>query len=332
MRTLVVGLLLAASLYGQYGHQKFSWQEACYKNFALPYCQGHDFAIKPQPKGKTDSARGGAGDQDLLPAANVTPAEIAAGAIDWRFADPSADTLVGFHARRIAAEPLARKVIAQLGANFGLAPAEIGNIIERLSGVEQVAISASQNQTVIMITGRDSDSTLPLLDPGWKSSPVAGNAILLGQAEAVDQAIQRLAKGDPPGDMMRLAMKRQAGSDFWTIGFAGLASRQDESTKVKAFSLEVGIRDHLTSELALEFNAPPDEKVLAAWDRKGAIQGNVIHVTTTIEANEVQQKLGQTAANPMGEYLTGLVKPTRYLPMHEATEPKPAKPVIFGLD
>jgi len=332
VRTLIAGLLLAASLHAQYGHQRFSWQEACYKNFGLPYCQGSDFAIKPQPKGKATSSRGVAGDQDLLPVANVTPAEIAAGAIDWRFADPSADTLIGFHARRIAAEPLARKVIAQLGANFGLTPVEIGNIVERLSGVEQVAISASQNQTVIMVTGRESDSTLPPIEPGWKATPVAGNAILVGQAEAVDQAIQRLAKNDPPGEMMRLAMKRQARNDFWTIGFAGLASRQTDSTKVKAFSLEVGIRDNVTSELALEFNGPPDAKALAAWDRKGAIEGNAIHVMTTIEANEVQQKLGQTAANPMGEYLTGLVKPTRYLPMHEATAPAPAKPVIFGLD
>jgi hypothetical protein len=333
MRTLIVGLLLAASLHAQYGHQRFSWQEACYKNFGLPYCQGRDFAIKPQPKGKTDSARGVRGDPDPFPAANVTPSEIAAGAIDWRFADPSADTLVGFHARRIAAEPVARKVIAQLGGNLGLTPAEIGNIVERLSGVEQVAISASQNQTVIMVTGRESDSTLPPLEPGWKATPVGGNAILVGQVEAVDQALQRLTKDDPPGEMMRLAMKRQADNEFWTIGFAGLASRQTESTKVKGFSLEVCIRDHLTSELALEFNGPPDAKALAAWDRKGAIECNVIHVTTTIEANEVQQKLGQTtAANPMGEYLTALVKPARYLPMHEATVPKQAKPVIFGLD
>ena len=34
----------------------------------------------------------------------------------------------------------------------------------------------------------------------------------------------------------------------------------------------------------------------------------------------------------MSEYLTGLVKPARYLPMHQATAPKQAKPVIFGLD
>lgn len=118
--------------------------------------------------------------------------------------------------------------------------------------------------------------------------PLLGNAILVGQAEAVDQAILRLTKDDPPGEMMRLAMKRQA----------GLASRT-ESMKVKAFSLEVGIRDHLTSELALEFNGQRDAKALGAWDRKGAIEGNVIHVTTTIE---VQPRQTNTLSSDAGSH------------------------------
>jgi hypothetical protein len=302
-----VGLFLGASLYGQHGHQRFSWQEACYKNFGLPYCQGRDFAIKPQPLGKNGSSRGTGGDQDQFPAVNVTPGEIAAGAIDWRFADPSADTLVGFHARKLAAEPLARKVIARLGANIGLTPGEIENLIERLSGVEQVGISAGQNQTVVMITGRGNESIVPPLEPGWKATPVAGNALLVGQADAVDQAVQRLPQDVPPSEMMRMAMKRQSDNEFWAVGFA---------QPVKGFSLEVWIRDRLTSELTLG----------------GAIEGNVTHVTTTIEPDEVQQKLGQVAASPVAEYLTALVKPTRYLPMHDAAVPKQAKPVIYGLD
>jgi hypothetical protein len=333
VRTLVAGLLLAASLFGQYGHQRFSFQEACFKNFGLPYCQGSDFAIKPQPKGKNDPSRSSGAGLDL-PAANVTPSEIAAGAIDWRFADPSADTLVGFHARRLMAEPLARKVIGQLGANLGLAPADVENILERLAGVEQVAISAGQNQIVVMVTGRASDSTLPPLEPGWKSAAAAGNAILVGQADAVDQAVQRLAKDNPPAEMMRLAMRRQAGNDFWAVGFAGLVSPRAEIAKVKGFSVAVWIRDQINSALSLEFNGPPDAKALETWAPalKGGIEGNVVHVTTTIEANEVHQKLGQAATSPMGEYLTALVKPTRYLPMHDATVPKQAKPVIYGLD
>jgi hypothetical protein len=331
MRTLVAGFLFAASLFGQYGHQRFSWQEACYKNFALPYCQGNDFAIKPE-KGKSSSLRGIGADVDPFPATNVTAADIMAGTIDWRFADPSADMLVGFHAKKLATGTLARKASAQLLANFGLAPAEIDSVLDRLSGVEQVGISVSQSHTVVMITGRGSDSAPPPLEPGWKAVPVVGNALLVGPADAVDQAVQRLAKDDPPGELMRVAMKRQAVNEFWAIGFA--AGLDAEHAKVKSFSMQLLVRDHITSALALEFREPPDAKTLGAWAPalKAVTEGNLVHVTTMMEADEVQQKLSQIAASPIGEHLAALVKPTAYLPIHEATAPEPAKPKIYGLD
>ena len=264
----------------------------------------------------------------------MTPSEIVAGVIDWRFAHPSADTLLAFHAKKLAALPLARKVIAQLGANQGLTPVDIERILERLSGVEQVAISVGENQTVVMVTGRGSDSTLPPLEPGWKAVPVVGNAVLVGQLDAVEQAVQRLTKNDPPSEMMRSAMERQADSEFWAVAFFGLVGSDAGSTKVKRFSLEISIRDHLTSDLVLEFNGSPDAKTLATWapSLKGAIEGNVVHVTTTIDADEVQQKLDQIAASPIGEHLTALVKSTRYLPMRNTTVPRQTKPVIYGLD
>lgn len=334
MKILAAGFLLTVSLYGQYGHQRFSWQEACFKNFGLPYCQGHDFAIKPQQQGKNQAGHAVEGDFDSFPATNVTPSEVVAGAIDWRFADPSSETLVGFRARRLATLPLARKVIAQLGANMGLTPMETEKMLDRLSGVEQVAISAGQSQTIVMVTGRESDLMVPPLDPGWKATEVAGNALLIGQADAVDQATQRLAKDDPPSVMMRLAMKRQADNEFWAIGFSGPAGQEANSTKVKGLSIQLSIRDHLTSALALEFSGPPDAKVLQTWapTLKGAVEGNVVHVATTIEPDEIQQKLGQVLASPIREYLTAVVRPSRYIPAHEAGVPKQAKPVIQGLD
>lgn len=156
--------------------------------------------------------------------------------------------------------------------------------------------------------------------------------MLIGQADAVDQAVQRLAKDDPPGEMMRLAMKRQAVNEFWAIGFA--AGLDAEHAKVKSFSMQLLVRDHITSALALEFNAPPDAKALGAWGPalKAVVEGNLVHVTTMMEADEVQQKLSQIAASPIGENLAALVKPTLYLPIPAATAPELAKPKIFGLD
>jgi len=165
--------------------------------------------------------------------------------------------------------------------------------------------------------------------------PVVGNALLIGQAEAVDQAVLRLGKDDPPGEMMRMAMRRQANNEFWALGFAGQAGPEAGTTKVQGFSWELSLRDgFFISELALQFSAPPNAKELETWmpALKGVVQGSAVRASTNIESEEVEQKLGLIAASPVGEHLMALVKPTRYLPIHDASVPKQAKPKIYGLD
>src|SRR5262245_1255600 len=54
VRVAALGLLCAASLFGQRGRH-FSWQDSCFKNPGLPYCQGRDYAVKNSPK-KTSPA------------------------------------------------------------------------------------------------------------------------------------------------------------------------------------------------------------------------------------------------------------------------------------
>jgi len=294
---------------------------------------GNDSAVKPQPRGKKDSL-GSSGTELDLPIENVTPAQIAAGAIDWRFADPSADALVGFHARKLSALPLARRVIAHLGAKQGLAPADVEKIVERLSGVNQVAISVHENQMLVMITGRGSDSTLPSVEAGWKAAPVVGNAVLVGQVDAVEQAVQRMTMDVPPSESMRFATKQQAGSEFWAVASAGLAGPKAGTARLKRSLLTVSIQNRVTSDLDLEFDGTPDVNALGTWvpALKGVIQGNMFHVRTITEADEVQQKFGQVVASPSGEHLTALVNATRYLPLRDSAVPKQPKAVISGLD
>src|SRR5262245_14679180 len=55
MRVAALGLLYAANLFGQRGRH-FSWQDACFKNPGLPYCQGKDYAVKNSPKKDPRSA------------------------------------------------------------------------------------------------------------------------------------------------------------------------------------------------------------------------------------------------------------------------------------
>ncbi len=333
LRLGAAGLLLQASLFAQYGQHRFSWQDACFNNPALPYCQGHDSAVKPQPHAKNGApAITGVYEDPMID--NVTPAQVAAGAIDWRFADPAADALVGFHARKLSSLPAARSVIAQLGANQGLGAADVAKVLERLSGVDQVAISVREDQTVVMFTGRGSDSTLPALEPGWEAVPVVGNAVLVGRAEAVKNAVERMTMDVAPNEMMRFATRRQALSEFWAVATPGSAGPPAGSPKVKRSLLTVSVDDLLTSDLVLEFSTPPDAKTLAGWvpALQGSIDGNVVHVSAIMEADQVQQKFAQAGVTPIGEQLAALVKAARYLPARDSGASKQRKAVIFGLD
>jgi len=325
IRILAFGLVCAASLSGQ--HQRFSWQEACFNNPSAPYCDGHDFFAKPTKNkdGKTSSA----GTWSAMPSA------VDAAGIDWRFADPSADTLAVLRGSKLPASAIAHSLIDQLGANQDLRPADVQNIFRALSGVDQVALSVRENRIVLMVTGRAPDSILPAPEAGWKAVTLAGTVLLIGHADAVDQAVQRLSTASPLGELSRQAVERQADSDFWVLGSAKMAGPEAVAAGVKQVSLAAFMQGRLTSDTAYEFNGPPDANKIRGWlgtlvDPK--IDGNAVHIRTSMETEEARHSLDQIAASPLGQNLGTLIKSAQYLPVRDTATTVHTKPVIYGLD
>jgi hypothetical protein len=321
----------AAALCGQH---RFNWQNYCFDHPAAPFCPGHEYAIK-QPPAK--DARSVVTNPFPATPQHLTPALIVVGGIDWRFADPSADALVGFNVKGLSASPLAGNLISQLGASQGVTEADMQKIFDRLSGVEQIILSIRDNQIVAMVTATDLAPPAP--EAGWKAVPISGNAMLIGHAGAVDQAVQRIAMKGPPAELTHLAEERQANSEFWAVGSAALvgpqAGPQAVSDQVKQFSLSLWIRNRLTADAAFEFNGAPSANILQMWQTTlGAttLEGNVIHVRASMNADEAQQKFGQIAASPLGGRLAALVTAARYLPVRDISVPRKDKPVIYGLD
>jgi hypothetical protein len=329
---LAAGCMWAVSLYGQ---SHFNWQNYCFDHPAAPVCPSHEFYGKrPAPAKPATSPTVVTNPFPSTPR-SASPSLITVGGIDWRFADPFADALLGLNFSGLSASPLARNLIAQLGAKQGLTEADLRKIFDGLSGVDQIAVSVHDNRMVVMITGRVTDLGAPTLEAGMKAVPVSGNAMLVGHADAVDQAVQRIAMKGVPSEPMRLAEERQASSEFWATGSAGLVGQPAVSAGVKQFSLTVSFRDRLTSDLAFEFYGAPDAKTLEIWQTTlgaTAVEANIVHVRTSMEAEEVQQKFGQIAAGPAGERLASLLAAARYLPVRDTTVQKQNRPIIYGLD
>jgi len=93
IRILAFGLACAAGLFGQ--HRRFSWQDACFNNPRLPYCNGHDSAVKPTKRGAANTGTSSGTSSAMDPTVD-------AGGVDWRFADPSADALVVLNGSKVS--------------------------------------------------------------------------------------------------------------------------------------------------------------------------------------------------------------------------------------
>jgi len=87
--------------------------------------------------------------------------------------------------------------------------------------------------------------------------------------------------------------------------------------------------------MAFEFDGEPSVSALGTWQKTpgaATIEGKVVHIRMSMEADEARQKAGLIAASPLGGRLAALVTAARYLPVRDKTVPKPTGPVIYGLD
>ena len=260
---------------------------------------------------------------------------ITVGGIDWRFAEPFADALMGFNLERLAASPITRSLILQLGARAALSEADLQKILDGLGGVDQVAVSIRNNRVVVMLSGSATDSMLPSPDSGMKTIALPGGSYLVGHPDVIDWAARRVEMKGPPTDLTRMAEQWQSSSEFWVSGSAALLGPQARSAGLARFSLTVWIRDRLTTDLAFEFNGPPDPEMVKRFQSSlsaASLEGNSLHLRTSISAADVQQKIAEIVASPVGEQLAALVAAARYLRVPETAAPKQTKPVIYGLD
>jgi hypothetical protein len=334
IRSLAVGIVLTASLYGQ--SRRFSWQNYCFDHPAAVVCPGHEYAVKPQPGAKGAAARTAVNNPFPPASRPLTPSVIViGGGIDWRFADPFADGIVGLNFSSLSGSPLARDLLVQLGASRGVPEADTRKIFDALSGVGQMAISVRDNHVVGMITGSGMEWAPSVREAGVKIAPVSPTAIVVGHVDAVDQAIQRIAMKSVPSEMTKLADGVLVRGEFWIVGSAALAGPQAVSAGAKRFSAAVSIRNQVTSDVAFEFDRPPDMNTLQEWQKtlgSTTIEGNTIHFVMSMGSDEARRKLGQLAAGPLGPRLMYLLAVAKYLPERDTTVRVQNKPVIYGLD
>lgn len=327
LRVFLVSLAWAVCVYGQ--KKGFDFQEACFRNPSLPYCSTRAFVIKPPKNGeKPGPGYGGA------PAEGLAPVTIDAAGIDWRFADPAADALGVLSWSKLPPESFAHSMVDQLASNLGINPTAVQNAFRALSGVNQVAISVRGDATLILVTGRPADAILPALDRGWKSANVGNGHLLVGRADAVDQALQRLSVASGLGELPQKAQQRCGDCELWVSGSAKLAGQEAANTGVKRFEVTASMQERFTTETVFEFDGAPDAGAIRVWLAtlgEAKIDGNTVRAGMLIDAGAARRNLSQIARSPLGQGLAAFIQAAPYLPVRDTAATVHAKPVIYGL-
>ena len=94
--------------------------------------------------------------------------------------------------------------------------------------------------------------------------PWSGKGLLIGHAEAVDEAVKRLSIDTPLGDLGSMALDREAHGQFWAAASSKVAAQQ-ATTGVKRLWLSALLGTRLVNDTAFEFNAAPDVNAIQPW-------------------------------------------------------------------
>ena len=198
--------------------------------------------------------------------------------VDWRFAHPGADILVGFNLRNLASSPAGVPFREALTSMGGIGRDRLGLLEE----IDEVYVSIQTRYVkgrpsgdphgVILVRGNfDSGAIMKLFQTQPKLAVrfIDRRTILLGDEESMTAAVERL-KGDDGlvSPVVTRAQELAANHDFWMVGspapINGLKPRgsfrkqggmlgdiEEVFDNLRSFSLGLAFRDEIKLDLGL---------------------------------------------------------------------------------
>lgn len=198
--------------------------------------------------------------------------------VDWRFAHPGADMLMGFNLKSLLGSPAGAQMREAL-AKMGGASKERLSLLEE---VDEIYISVRTKYVkgrpsgeplgVILVRGNfDKGGVMKMFEKQAKVAArfIDRQTILIGDEESMAGAAERL-KGDEGlvGPVLIRAKELAAANDFWLVGSPGplnamkprgsfkkqggmLGEMEEVFDQLRSFSLGVALRDEISMDLGI---------------------------------------------------------------------------------
>jgi hypothetical protein len=276
---------------------------------------------------------------------SASPSIIQVGELDWRFAHPHPDLLIGMDLESLLGSELMRSLLRQWAGKLGATPKEQDQMLAGLGDAKRILISIYNKDMLAMMVGNIRNLPQGPQAGGLQFTRLSEETALMGTEGGSFGALTRLklqALPNPQQDEAKLMARTY---DFWVWGradrLAGLGAGANGNTPVKKIKLGVSFRDGFNLQMILETPDGSSAAHLLAEMQKGApsgmvggVEGNSVRYAMVLDRDAALQRFAGFMTDSVGKQFAPLIAAARQMSAGHGVGARPSagKIVIDGLD
>ena len=277
--------------------------------------------------------------------ASASPTVIQIGELDWRFAHPHPDLLIGMDLESLLGSELMRTLLRGWAGKLGATPKEQDQMLAGLGDAKRILISIYNKDMLAMMVGKIGNLPMGPQAGGLQFTKLSEDTALMGTEGGSLGALTRLKLQPLPNPQQDEAKLMARTYDFWVWGradrFAGLTASSGGATPVKKIKLGVSFRDGFNLQMILD---TPDGAT-AAWlladmqkgapsGMTGAVEGSSVRYAMVLDRDRALQRFAGFMTDSLGKQFAPLITAARQMSARPSggLRPSAGTIVIDGLD
>jgi hypothetical protein len=276
---------------------------------------------------------------------SASPSIIQVGELDWRFAHPHPDLLIGMDLESLLGSELMRTLLRQWAGKLGATPKEQDQMLAGLGDAKRILISIYNKDMLAMMVGNIGNLPQGPQAGGLQFTRLSEDTALMGTEGGSFGALTRLKVPPLPNPQQDEAKLMARTYDFWVWGradrLAGLGAGANGNTPVKKIKLGVSFRDGFNLQMILDTPDGASAAHLLAEMQKGApsgmtgaVEGNSVRYAMVLDRDRALQRFAGLMTDSLGKQFAPLIAAARQMSAGRGVGARPSagKIVIDGLD
>lgn len=177
----------------------------------------------------------------------TSPTVIQIGELDWRFAHPHPDLLIGMDLESLLGSELMRTLLRGWAGKLGATSKEQDQMLVGLGDAKRILISISNRDILAMIVGKIGNLPVGPQAGGLEFTRLSEDTALMGSEAGSLGALTRLKVAALPNPQQDEPKLMAHTCDFWFWGradrFAGLSASSTGNAPVNKIKMGVSFRD-----------------------------------------------------------------------------------------